>query len=321
MISLSACQNDKDSDISHYTCPMHPQIKKDGSGNCPICGMTLIPVKKSGQNEANEHHHPNNEDKDNSASEIKINPRYVQNIGVMTEKIQKRNLIKEIPSYGKVAHDHKLWVAQNEFIESLKLGDPTLIKASERKLEFLGLSKQWIQQIRKNRQADISLHLESHNQPTYFEAFIYQEDIGLVQEGLEVLIQDPKGRFLANGTIKSIGTLVDLNSRSVRVLVKSETALPLKLNSFIQVKIKVPLGEKLSIQESAILFNGHNNMTYVDKGQGLFEARGIELGEQAGNYFEVLSGLKEGETVVSNGHFLIDSESQIKIQGMKGHQH
>jgi CopA family copper-resistance protein len=25
-----------------YTCPMHPQIKKDKPGNCPICGMTLV---------------------------------------------------------------------------------------------------------------------------------------------------------------------------------------------------------------------------------------------------------------------------------------
>jgi Cu+-exporting ATPase len=27
-----------------YTCPMHPQIRQNGPGNCPICGMTLEPV-------------------------------------------------------------------------------------------------------------------------------------------------------------------------------------------------------------------------------------------------------------------------------------
>ena len=26
-----------------YTCPMHPQIRQIGPGNCPICGMTLEP--------------------------------------------------------------------------------------------------------------------------------------------------------------------------------------------------------------------------------------------------------------------------------------
>src|ERR1700733_6232251 len=27
-----------------YTCPMHPQIRHRGPGNCPICGMTLEPL-------------------------------------------------------------------------------------------------------------------------------------------------------------------------------------------------------------------------------------------------------------------------------------
>jgi len=31
-----------------YTCPMHPQIRRVGPGNCPICGMTLEPVTVTG---------------------------------------------------------------------------------------------------------------------------------------------------------------------------------------------------------------------------------------------------------------------------------
>ncbi|WP_182870690.1 efflux RND transporter periplasmic adaptor subunit [Rhodopirellula sp. JC639] len=30
-----------------WTCSMHPQIRRDGPGKCPICGMDLVPVKKS----------------------------------------------------------------------------------------------------------------------------------------------------------------------------------------------------------------------------------------------------------------------------------
>ena len=30
--------------ISYYTCPMHPSVKADKPGACPICGMTLVPV-------------------------------------------------------------------------------------------------------------------------------------------------------------------------------------------------------------------------------------------------------------------------------------
>ena len=36
-----------------YTCPMHPQIRQNGPGNCPICGMTLEPVAASETTEPN----------------------------------------------------------------------------------------------------------------------------------------------------------------------------------------------------------------------------------------------------------------------------
>lgn len=38
--------------ILYYTCPMHPSVKADKPGNCPICGMTLRPVyeKTTGTN-------------------------------------------------------------------------------------------------------------------------------------------------------------------------------------------------------------------------------------------------------------------------------
>jgi Cu+-exporting ATPase len=32
-----------------YTCPIHPQIRQVGPGNCPICGMTLEPVKATAE--------------------------------------------------------------------------------------------------------------------------------------------------------------------------------------------------------------------------------------------------------------------------------
>ena len=35
---------DGDSAGGVFTCPMHPQIRRDAPGNCPICGMALEPV-------------------------------------------------------------------------------------------------------------------------------------------------------------------------------------------------------------------------------------------------------------------------------------
>ena len=35
-------------DPATWTCSMHPQIKQDKPGDCPICGMDLIPLAKMG---------------------------------------------------------------------------------------------------------------------------------------------------------------------------------------------------------------------------------------------------------------------------------
>src|SRR5699024_8518931 len=35
-----------------YTCPMHHQIRSEKPGKCPICGMTLVPVKQKQQKKA-----------------------------------------------------------------------------------------------------------------------------------------------------------------------------------------------------------------------------------------------------------------------------
>ena len=37
-----------------YTCPMHPEIVRDAPGDCPICGMALVPIVGTGSGEADD---------------------------------------------------------------------------------------------------------------------------------------------------------------------------------------------------------------------------------------------------------------------------
>src|SRR5579872_7466011 len=37
-----------DAGVTIYTCPMHPQVAQDHPGECPICGMTLVPRVRGG---------------------------------------------------------------------------------------------------------------------------------------------------------------------------------------------------------------------------------------------------------------------------------
>jgi Cu2+-exporting ATPase len=48
--------NHEGESLTKYTCPMHPQILQDGPGKCPLCGMNLVPLAKSGKHNGHESH-------------------------------------------------------------------------------------------------------------------------------------------------------------------------------------------------------------------------------------------------------------------------
>ena len=52
-----------------YTCPMHPEVLRDKSGNCPKCGMNLVPIKDK-QNEEHSHHHHSYPKKEENTSYV-----------------------------------------------------------------------------------------------------------------------------------------------------------------------------------------------------------------------------------------------------------
>jgi Cu(I)/Ag(I) efflux system membrane fusion protein len=86
----------------------------------------------------------------------------------------------------------------------------------------------------------------------------------------------------------------------------------LKPQMFTNVEIRISLGKKLVIPESAVIDTGTSQIVYVDKGEGAFEPREVELGLRADGAVEVLRGIKAGEKVASSANFLIDSEAQLK---------
>lgn len=311
---VAACAS-PDKDVAYYTCPMHPQIRADQPGQCPICGMTLVPVRKTAEKNASGEH-------DSHVDHgVTIDPRLTQTIGVVTETITKRPLVKTVAAFGKAAHDRDLWVAQNEFIEALKLGDRNLVESTRSKLVFMGLSDDWIAELKKTRKSDHGLHLSEGNGSNFFEAYVSQDDVTSLSVGDVVTILNTQGRELAVGAVKAVSTLVDPNSRTVRVLVKSADKIDVKLNTFVQFRILTDLGERLSVPHRAVLFNGDATLVYVAHDGGHFEARPIRLGLSAGDFEEVVSGVAENESVVVNGHFLIDAETQIKLGADGAHRH
>lgn len=88
----------------------------------------------------------------------------------------------------------------------------------------------------------------------------------------------------------------------------------------------------LAVPVSAVLDSGTRRIVYVEKSRGLFEAREVILGPRTAGFFQVITGVAEGERVVTRGGFLIDSQFQITghpslfypgglMDDSSGHQH
>ncbi len=70
--------------------------------------------------------------------------------------------------------------------------------------------------------------------------------------------------------------------------------------------------EGVAVPVQAVIRTGTRDIALLALGDGRFAPRELKLGAQAGNDFEVLSGLNDGDKVVTSAQFLIDSESSLQ---------
>ena len=96
----------------------------------------------------------------------------------------------------------------------------------------------------------------------------------------------------------------------------------LKPGMFVSAQITSELEPSaLLVPDSAVLRSGEKNTVFVALPGGKFDPRTVVLGPEAEHdMYEVISGLQEGERVVTSGQFMLDSESQLReaIQKMSG---
>ncbi len=299
-----------------YVCPMHPSYTSDSPGECPICGMTLVPMESQTREEQKHEHEPS------THAPVTVTKTQQQMIGVKTAPVEMRTLTRKIRTVGTVAYDPDLAVAQREFIEAVKLGDRSLASAATKRLELLGMSGGQIEELRKSRRVQKNLYLPAPQGKVWIYGVIYESDIPYVTEGQAMQITLPdKAAPAFDGSIVAISPVLDSKTRSTRI--RSEVADPqglLKPNLYVNVLIDVPLGEGLSIPSNALMWSEGAYHVFVDEGNGRLVPRKVEVGRRTREFAQIQGGLAQGEKVVTSPNFLIDAESQIKatLQSMKG---
>jgi len=70
--------------------------------------------------------------------------------------------------------------------------------------------------------------------------------------------------------------------------------------------------DAIVVPSHAVFRTGRRNIVIVAQGGGRFAPREVELGPEGDGRVQILSGLSEGESLVTSSQFLIDSESNLR---------
>jgi len=152
-------------------------------------------------------------------------------------------------------------------------------------------------------------------------ADVYESDLSRLKVGQPVRVHVsayPGAVF--DGTVSFIYPTVSEQTRTLKV--RMEFANPdMKLRPGMYADVTVDAGngdQVLSVPASAVMRGSDMSYAFVVHKGGHFEPRLLKIGRSWGDCIEVLSGLREGEPVLTSANFLIDSESRLRaaILGM-----
>ncbi|MDR1581776.1 MAG: efflux RND transporter periplasmic adaptor subunit, partial [Prevotellaceae bacterium] len=116
-----------------------------------------------------------------------------------------------------------------------------------------------------------------------------------------------------------INPVLDKTTRTAKIRVETvNTGLQLKPEMYANATVNASLkqySDRISIPKTAILWTGKRSIVYVkrpDSKATIFKLREVELGPSLGDSHVILSGIVEGEEIVTNGVFSIDASMQLE---------
>jgi Cu(I)/Ag(I) efflux system membrane fusion protein len=359
-----------------WTCSMHPQILREATGDCPICGMDLIPAETRADGlladqfklTANAMALANiqtsivGSDKA-KGNTIQLSGKIIENetmnvvqvsyfsgrietlaIGFIGEEVFKGQLLATI-------YSPELYAAQQELITAVSLKDtqPALYKAVRTKLKLWKLSEDQINKIEMSGKVQenfpiyatvsgtVSEKLVAEgaaiqkgqplfkiaNLETVWASFdVYENQINRFQKGQEITITtNAVSNNLYKSKVAFIDPILNTSTRTVtlRAVLPNKGGM-FKPGMFVEGQVKAKnsdTSEVITIPSSAILWTGKRSIVYLKPTMNVpvFEMLEITLGTKNGATYEVLSGLKNGDEIVTNGTFTVDAAAQL--QGKK----
>jgi len=152
----------------------------------------------------------------------------------------------------------------------------------------------------------------------WVNAEIYEQDISRIHVGQKARLELSSFPDETHaGKVQFIYPVLDTASRTLRLRLefrnKSDRNGPrLRPGMYGNVLLDLPSTTGLMVPAEAVVDTGETHYLFVAKEGGHFEPRVVKVGARLKDRIEVLSGVAEGERVVTTGNFLIDSESRLR---------
>jgi Cu(I)/Ag(I) efflux system membrane fusion protein len=151
----------------------------------------------------------------------------------------------------------------------------------------------------------------------WVEADVYESDLPRITRNMPASIAlDYLPGKTFDGKVAFIYPYLDPASRTGRVRIAlPNKGLELKPDMYTTVTFKLPLGPRLVVPISAVVYTGPRRVVFVDLGNGALRPQEVTIGARRADLVEIASGLKEGDAVVSSGNFLVAAESRVRSAG------
>ena len=166
---------------------------------------------------------------------------------------------------------------------------------------------------------DVLFRIADHS-AVWVMADVAEGDIGAVKAGqpVKVTARAHPGRVFS-GKVAVVYPHLMKETRTAQVRIELPNLdLALLPDMYADVDIQTGGDETVvSVPQSAVIDSGTRQVVILDVGAGRFEPRDVRLGRKGDGYVEIADGLNEGDRIVVNGNFLIDSESNLQ-SALKG---
>jgi Cu(I)/Ag(I) efflux system membrane fusion protein len=153
----------------------------------------------------------------------------------------------------------------------------------------------------------------------WVEGEVFERDLALVSLGAAATAEVAAypGRPF-RGRVSFISPVMDPQSRTARVRVEFRNPRgALKPGMYATLFFEGAIGaDVLHVPAEAVVMTGERNLVFVVQQDGMLVPREVTLGFRAGDRYQVLAGVTEGQRIVASANFLVDAESRLGVAGM-----